>query len=137
MFDCEDVAVEGRDPSLTLHRHVEISKRVADVALDLIPIELRIMVDEIGGAIVTELLVNADFGEFVIKRIELTRVERIAQLADEICGPDQTRFGIGRGVVFILRHREAGQLDGCGNVLLIMYGTAAKRSRTMILPRST
>ena len=62
---------------LALHGHPEISQSVTDVSLNLAPIELRIMVDHIGGAIITELLVNADFNEFVVERIQLAWIEWI------------------------------------------------------------
>ena len=75
MLDGEDVAVEGGYPQLTLHGHLEVTQCVTDITLDLAPIKLRIMVDEISGAAIAELLVNAGFGEFVIERVQLARVE--------------------------------------------------------------
>jgi len=50
MLDGEDMAVESSDPQLTLHGHLEITQRVTDIALDLAPIKLWIVVDQIGGA---------------------------------------------------------------------------------------
>jgi hypothetical protein len=82
MLDRENVAVEGRGPLLTLHGHFEVTQRGANIALDLAPIELRIVVDQIGRTAIAELLVNAGFGEFLVERVELARVERIAQLAN-------------------------------------------------------
>src|SRR6516164_1352660 len=101
MLDGEDVAVEGSDPQLTLHRHLEVTQCVTDITLDLAPIKLRIVVDEIGGARIVELLVNAGFSEFVKERVELARVERVAQLADQIAGSNQTSVRIGGGMVFV------------------------------------
>ena len=73
---------------LTLHGHFEITQRVTDIVLDLAPIELRIVIDQIGRTTISELLVNAGFDEFVVERVQLARIERIAQLANEIAGPD-------------------------------------------------
>src|SRR5271166_3698122 len=58
------------------------------ISLDLAPIELRIVFDHIGRATIAELLVNAVFGEFVVERVQFARVERVAQLTDQIAGPD-------------------------------------------------
>src|SRR5882672_10481824 len=98
MLDREDVAVEGRGPLLALHGHFEIPQSVADIALDLAPIELRIAVDHVGRTGIAKLLVNAGFDEFVVERVQFARVERIAQLTDQIAGPDQARIRVGRGV---------------------------------------
>src|SRR6516162_9401907 len=119
MLDRKDVAVEGRDPLLTLHGHLEITQCVAEIALDLTPIELRIVVDQIRRTAVAQLLVNAGFDKFVIERVELARVERIAQLADQIAGPDQARLRIGSGVVVVIGYREARELDGARDPLLV------------------
>ena len=40
-------------------------------------------------------------------------------MADQIAGPHQARFGIGCGVVFVIRHREARKLDGLGDAVLV------------------
>jgi hypothetical protein len=40
-------------------------------------------------------------------------------LADQIAGPHQARFGIGCGVVFVIRYREARKLDGRGDAVLV------------------
>src|SRR5713101_9919122 len=119
MLDFEDVAVEGRGPLLTLHGHLEITQSVTDIALDLAPKELRIAFDQIGRTTITEPFVNTGFDEFVVERVELAQVERITQLTDQIAGPDQPRLRVGSGVVFVVRHWEARELDGRGDALLI------------------
>src|SRR5215471_19249900 len=83
MLDSEDVAVESSDPQLTFHGHLEITQCVTDITLDLAPIELRIVVDQIGGVSIAELLVNTGFREFVVERVQFAGIERIAQLADQ------------------------------------------------------
>src|SRR5215831_15990547 len=128
------MAVESRDPQLTLHRHLKITQRVTDISLDLAPIKLRIVVDEIGRAGIAELLVDAGFGEFVVERVEFARVERIAQLADQITGPDQARVGIGGGVVLVFRDRKARQFDGGCNTLLIDERNGRKAIPDKYLP---
>src|SRR6516164_973759 len=119
MLDGEDVAVESSDPLLTLHRHLEIAQGVTDIALDLAPIELWIVVNQIGGTVIAELLAYTGFGEFVVERVQLARVERIAQLPDQIRGPDEPCFRIGGGMVGVVRHRKARELDGVRNTLLV------------------
>jgi len=103
----------------TLSRHLEITQRVTDIAFDLAPIELRIAFDQVGWTSIAEPFVNAGFDEFVVKRVQFAQVERIAQLTDQIAGPDQARFRVGSGVVVVVRHREARELDGRGDALLI------------------
>src|SRR5215831_282480 len=78
MLDRKDVAVERRGPLLALHGHLEISQSVTDISLDLAPIELWIAVDHICGTGIAEPFVNAVFDEFVVERIQLAEVERIA-----------------------------------------------------------
>src|SRR5262245_33792108 len=119
MLDREDVAVEGRGPLFALYGHLEIAQRVADITLDLAPIELRIGVDKIGGTGIAELLAGAGFEKFIVERVQFAQVERVAQLTNQVAGPDQTRFGVGGGVIFVLRHGEAGELDGRSDALLV------------------
>jgi hypothetical protein len=45
------------------------------------------LVDHVGRRIVAELPGQADFLEFVVKRIGLSQIVRIAELADEVGGP--------------------------------------------------
>ena len=62
---------------------------------------------------------NAVLDKFVVKRVQLARVERVTQLTDQIAGPDQTRFRVRSGVVFVVRHRKARELDRRGSTFLI------------------
>src|SRR5215469_5227059 len=123
MLDREDVTVEASDPLLALHGHLEIPQCVANIALDLAPIELRIVLNEIGWTAVAQLLVNTGFDKLVVERVELARVERIAQLANQIAGSDQASFRVGGGVVVVLRHWEAGELYGARDPLLVYERT--------------
>src|SRR5689334_20572553 len=109
VFDREDVAVEGRGPLLTFHGHLQVPQSITDIALDFAPIELRISFDHIGRTAIAQLLVNAVFSEFLVEGVKLARVERITQLTDEIAGPDQGRFRVRGGVIFVVRHWEAGE----------------------------
>ena len=44
-----------------------------DITLDLAPIKLRVVVDQISRIGITELFVNAGFCEFVVERVEFAR----------------------------------------------------------------
>src|SRR5215470_11175195 len=97
VLDREDVAVEGGGPLPSLHGHFEIAQSVANIALDLAPEELRVSVGHVGGAFVAQLVVDPDFREFAIEGVELARVERVAQLADEVAGADEGGLVVGAG----------------------------------------
>src|SRR5205085_3326503 len=75
--------------------------------------------DHVGGTAIAELRGNAGLDEFVVERIQLARVERIAQLTDEVTGADEGRFRVGDGVVLVVRYRETRELDGAGDALLV------------------
>src|SRR6185312_4668845 len=119
VLDRENVAVEGRRPALALNGHLKITESVADIALDLVPIELRIAIDHVGRTLIAELFVDAIFDQFTVECIQLAQVERIAQLTDQIACPDQCRLRVGSGAVFLIRNGKARELDGRGNALLV------------------
>src|SRR5882724_8438911 len=66
VLDRENVAVERRDPLLTLHRHLEIAQRIADIFLDLAPVELRVAIDHIRGAMIAEHFIYPVLDEFMV-----------------------------------------------------------------------
>ena len=75
-----------------LNRQVEIADSIADERHNLGPEERRIAFSNIGRALETESLVHADLCELMIERVELARVERVSELADQICSSDQARL---------------------------------------------
>ena len=54
-----------------VRRDVEIANGGLNVWRHAVPVELRIFVDDVGGAVVTELAVEPDFFELVIERVQL------------------------------------------------------------------
>src|SRR5688572_17400243 len=82
VLDREDVAVEVGDPLLALDGELEIAERVADVGLDVLPEERRILLDHVGGAGIAAALGHAGFQELVVERVQAPQVERIGELAD-------------------------------------------------------
>src|ERR1700747_3886096 len=84
VLDRKDVTVEGRNPLLTLHRHLKVAQSVRDISLNLAPKELRIPIHHIRGTRIAKPLVNAVFHKFVVGRVQLAQVERISKLADKI-----------------------------------------------------
>jgi len=82
VLDRKDVAVKRRRPLLALHRHFEMAQRVADIFLDPAPVELRVELDHVRGAAVTELFVDALLDEFMVERVHFAQVQRVSQLTD-------------------------------------------------------
>src|ERR1700733_13385704 len=78
MFGAKDVAVEAVDPPAPARRHVEVADGFRNVRRHLPPVELRILIDQIGRRLIAELSVQADFLEFVIERVGLPQIMRIA-----------------------------------------------------------
>ena len=76
-----------------------------------VPIEPRILLDQVGGGFVAELPIAADFLEFVEESVGLLRIERIAELADEVGGLDEPRLQTGPLRVPVGPGRKAGELD--------------------------
>src|SRR5688572_31536262 len=111
MLDGEDVAIEVGDPLPPLHGPLEADDRVADVRRYLGPEELWVLVRKIGRRSIAQALIHADLGEFVEKRVQLSQVERIPELADQIRGAYQASFGVGDFIVAVVWHWKTRQLD--------------------------
>src|SRR5438132_10408504 len=56
---------------------------------DAMPIELWILVREIGGRGVAELPIHSDLFELIVQRVGLAQIVRIAELSDEIGSPNK------------------------------------------------
>ena len=94
----EHVAIEIGDPLPPLDREFKITKSVPDERLDLAPEEARILVGHIGRAGVAEPCIAADLLELVEQRVELSRIEGVGELADQIGSPQQARLaGLSQG----------------------------------------
>ncbi len=104
----EDVAVELGEPRLALLGVVEMADGVLDVGLDRGPEEARIGFGEIGRALVAARLRDADLGELVEECIQLARIERVGELADQVGRAYQAGLARGILVVVVLRARESG-----------------------------
>ena len=111
MLDLEDIAIEIGNPLPTLDRQLKISDRAPDERFHFAPEEAGILISEVSWRLIAETLVAADLLELTEERIELARVERIAQLSDQIGGAQQACLAIRLGVVSLFRNREARQLD--------------------------
>src|SRR6516225_3641023 len=88
-FGAKNIGVEIGNPLPAVRRDVEIAKGRLNVWRHAVPVELRIFVDDIGGAVVAELAVEAGFFELVIERVGLADVMRIAELSDQVGGSQQ------------------------------------------------
>ena len=84
--------VKVRDPLPAGSGQRQIFHPVLDIHRHAVPEEPRILLHEVGGRFVAELPVAADFLEFVKERIGLLRIERVAELSDEIGGLNQPRL---------------------------------------------
>ena len=82
----EHVGVEVGDPLPAVGSDVQIADRGLHVGSDAVPVELWVLVDEIGRRLVAELAVEAGLLEFVVERVGLADVVRIAELPDQIGG---------------------------------------------------
>jgi hypothetical protein len=112
MLSAKDVAVEAVDPLPPARGHVQVTDGVLNVRRHPFPVELRIFVDQVRPGFVAELPVQADFLEFGVQRIGLSQITGIAELTDQIGGPQQ-RGPFVDGVVFGgRREREARMIDG-------------------------
>jgi hypothetical protein len=63
------------------------------------------LVSDIGWTGVAELRIAADLLKFVKKGIQLSGIERVSELTDQVRSPKQARLGVGLLVVLILRNR--------------------------------
>src|SRR5271154_1477880 len=89
MLGAKDIGVEAVDPLPPARGHVQVADGALNVRRHAVPIELRIFVDQVRRRFVAELPVQADFLEFIEERIGLSQIVRIAELTDEISGPQQ------------------------------------------------
>ena len=112
VLNLEHVAVEVGNPLPALHRKLQITERVTDKGFDLTPKEARVFVSDVSRAGVTQTRIASDLLKFVEEGIQLSRIERVSELTDEIRSPQQARLGVGLGVVLVLGHWEPRQLDG-------------------------
>src|SRR5271165_5686908 len=104
------MVVEIGDPLASRGRDREILHPLLDVAGDTVGKERGVLLDEVCGGRVAELAIGADLLELREQGVRLLRIERIAELADEVRGQHEPRLEI--GVITPLEAwREAGQLD--------------------------
>ena len=89
----EHVGIEVGDPLLALDGALQVLERIADVGLDRLPEEARVALGEIGRRLVAETLGDPGLGELVVEGVELARIERIGELADQVGRAQQPRLG--------------------------------------------
>src|SRR5262245_16182317 len=80
------VAVEACNPPTPSRCNIEVIDSGLDVRRDVVPIKLRIFIDDVRRRLVAELPVQTNLFKFVVKRIGFSQIVRIAKLTDEICG---------------------------------------------------
>src|ERR1700733_9514030 len=85
----ENIGIKICYPLASARRDIEVTYRHLDLRCDVIPIELRVLVDDVRGRIVAELFVQTDFFKFVEQCICLFQVVWIAELTDEIGSSQQ------------------------------------------------
>src|ERR1700692_4544257 len=79
-FGAEDVAVEVGDPLAAARGLVEIADFGLDMRRHAFPVELRVAIDDVGGRIIAELAVDADFFELVVEGVGFSEVVGISEL---------------------------------------------------------
>src|ERR1700684_4024479 len=85
----ENIGVKVCDPLASARRDVEVVYRHLNLRSDVVPVELRVLVDDVCGRIVAELLVQTDFLKFVEQCVCLSQVIGIAELTYEIGSAQQ------------------------------------------------
>src|SRR5215813_14239163 len=80
------VAVEACNPPAPTRSNIEVIDSSLDVRRDVVPIKLRIFVNDVRRRLIAELLVQTDLLKFVVERIRFSQIVRVAKLTDEICG---------------------------------------------------
>src|SRR5262245_24071275 len=101
-FGAKNIGVEIGNPLPAVRRDVEIANGGSNVWRHAVPVELRILVDEVGGVVVAELTVEARFLELVIERVGLAYIVRIVELPDQVGGPQQC--GLLVDAFYVRRH---------------------------------
>src|SRR5215469_8252715 len=96
------VAVETCNPPTPARGHVEVIDRGLDVRRDVVPVKLRIFIDDVRRRLIAELLVQADLFKLVVKRIGFSQIVRIAKLTDEIRGAQEWPYLVKSLLVVIL-----------------------------------
>ena len=94
-----------------LNCEFQIPERVAYEGLDFAPKEARVFVSYIGRARVPETRVAPDLLKFVKERVELPRVKRVSELADEVGCPHQAGLRVSLGVILIIGDGEPRQFN--------------------------
>src|SRR6516164_2730253 len=80
------VAVEACNPPAPTRGNIEVIDSSLDVRRDVVPIKLRIFVNDVRRRLIAELLVQTNLLKFVVERIRFSQIVRVAKLTDEICG---------------------------------------------------
>src|SRR5262245_34682687 len=105
------VAVAACNPLTPAGGHVEIADGRLDMRRDIVPIELRIFVDEVRRRFIAELPVQADLFKFMVKRIGFPQVMAIAELTDEVRTAQQRPLFVDVRLVVPRRVWEACEPD--------------------------
>src|SRR5262245_2876999 len=96
------VAVEARNPPAPARGYVEVIDSGLDVRRDVVPIKLRIFIDDVRRRLIAELPVQTSFFKFVEKRIGFSQIVRIAKLTDEIRGSQEWPYFVNSLLIVIL-----------------------------------
>ena len=89
MLGTENMIVEVRNPLLPGSGGVKVSHRCADMLGHAVPEESWILIREVSGRQISKLPVHSNFLELAKQGVRLSRIERIAQLTNEVGGLNQ------------------------------------------------
>ena len=89
MLSAEYITVKIVDPLSPIRGYIEEVNSVLNVRRDFVPVELRVFIDQVRRRCVAKLSIQADFLEFVVERIGLPKIMRIAELTNQIRGAQQ------------------------------------------------
>ena len=108
MFDCKDVAVELRYPLPSLHCEFEMAYGVVYIGFYLTPEETRVPLCHVGRVDITKHFINPNLSELMKECIELSRIQRIRELSNEVGSAQQAGLCVCFLVIPVVRYWKAG-----------------------------
>jgi hypothetical protein len=111
MVRSEDICLQVCQSLFFILGGTQVAHGFLDVNVDMVPVKLGVIFPQAPGRLVTELLVEAEFLEFVKKRGALLDAVGVTELTDEIGRPHKTSVSLGVFVHFAVGNGKPGHFD--------------------------